>query len=145
MKLWKKILIGVIVLAVIGMGAIIYGFFKIGQTYTEKVAPDMMRYVQMTQTEQDQYVLSKMSDFTEKLYGEEKEGKGKAVMEAMNKDPELRQAGLLWGRSLCASIIKEDKDIFNTLSPQNKKKYEEEADDMEERSERFQALMKKMQ
>ena len=29
MKLWKKILIGVLVIAVIGIGAVVYGLFKV--------------------------------------------------------------------------------------------------------------------
>ncbi len=142
MKLWKKLLIGVLILGAIVVGLIGYGFFKIGKTYTQDIAPDMQRYVRMTQVEQDQYVLSRMGELTMKIYGEDKDGKGRAVVEAMNNDPALRQAGIGWGRSICASIIKDDKDIFDTLSAQDKRKYKEEADDLEDRGETFQAMLK---
>ena len=80
MKLWKKILIGVLVLAAIGVGIAGYGIFKGYKLYTEKIAPDMIRYTQMTQAEQDQYIISRMEDFTTMIAGKDKDGKGKAVL-----------------------------------------------------------------
>ena len=111
MKLWKKLLIGVLVVAAIAIGLVGYGIFKAQKLYTEKIAPDMVRYTQMTTAEQDKYIVSRMAELTTMIAGEDKDGKGKAVVEAMEKNPELRQAGIVWGRAVCASIIKDDDDL----------------------------------
>ena len=60
MKLWKKILIAIIVLSAIGIGLIGFGIFEAHEAYKNKIEPDMKRYVTMTQQEQDEYVLSKL-------------------------------------------------------------------------------------
>ena len=141
MKLWKKILIGVLVIAAIGIGALGYGLFKVQKLYTEKIAPDMIRYTQMAPAEQDKYIISRMEEFTAMIAGEDKDGKGKAVVEAMEKDPELRQAGIVWGRALCATIIKDNADISAKLTPAQRAQYIREADDLDDKSEHFQKMM----
>ena len=144
MKLWKKILIGLFVLAAIVVGLIGFGMFKAHQAYTEKIEPDMKRYVTMTRQEQDQYILTKMGD----LYGfvdrMEDSAKGKAAYDAIMNDPVARQAGLDWGRALCATIIKDNKDISDTLSAADKVKYLKEAEDFEEKNKRFQKEMERI-
>ena len=83
MNLWKKILIGVFILAAIVVGLVGFGIFKAHQAYTEKIVPDMKRYVTMTQQEQDQYVMSKLGElyaFTYKINDSEAE---KAIIEAI--------------------------------------------------------------
>ena len=141
MKLWKKILIGVLVLAAIGVGIAGYGLFKGYKLYTEKIAPDMIRYTQMTQAEQDQYIISRMEDLTTMIAG--KDGKGKAVVQAMETDPELRQAGIVWGRALCASIIKDDRELSSRLTPAQRAQYEREADDLDDKGEHFTNMMRR--
>ena len=142
MKLWKKILIGVLVIAVIGIGAVVYGLFKVQKLYTEKIAPDMVRYTQMTTAEQDKYIISRMEDLTTMIAGEDKDGKGKAVVEAMEKNPELRQAGIGWGRAVCATIIKDDEDLSSRLTPVQKAQYKKEADGLDDKSKHFQEKMR---
>ncbi len=144
MKLWKKILIGLFVLIAIGVGLIGFGMFKGYQMYTEKIEPDMKRYVTMTKQEQDQYVFSKLGDlygFVDRLDDSEK---GKAVHEAMMNDPAARQAGLEWGRALCAGIIKDSKEITATLSAADKAKYEKEAENFEAKNQRFQKELERL-
>lgn len=141
MKLWKKILIGILVLAAIGVGIAGYGIFKGYKLYTEKIAPDMIRYTQMTQAEQDQYIISRMEDLTTMIAG--KDGKGKAVVQAMETDPELRQAGIVWGRALCASIIKDDRELSSRLTPAQRAQYEREADDLDDKGEHFTNVMRR--
>ena len=141
MKLWKKILIGILVLAAIGVGIAGYGIFKGYKLYTETIAPDMIRYTQMTQAEQDQYIISRMEDLTTMVAG--KDGKGKAVVQAMETDPELRQAGIVWGRALCASIIKDDRELSARLTPAQRAQYEREADDLDDKGEHFTNVMRR--
>ena len=134
-------MIGVLVLAAIGVGIAGYGIFKGYKLYTEKIAPDMIRYTQMTQAEQDQYIISRMEDLTTMIAG--KDGKGKAVVQAMETDPELRQAGIVWGRALCASIIKDDRELSARLTPAQRAQYEREADDLDDKGEHFTNLMRR--
>ena len=144
MKLWKKILIGVFVLAVIAVGLVGFGIFKAHKAYTEKIEPDMKRYVTMTQQEQDQYVLSKLEEFYGLAYRMNTSEEGKKAVEAMQNDPAIRQAGLVWGRSLCATIIKDSDEISANLSPQEKAKYVQEAKDFDDKSERFQKELERI-
>lgn len=144
MKLWKKLLIGLLVLAAIGIGAIGYGLFKVQKLYTEKIAPDMIRYTQMNSAEQDKYIISRMEELTTMIAGEDKDGKGKAVVEAMETNPELRQAGIVWGRALCASIIKDNSDIADKLTPEQKARYKKEADDLDDKGKRFQQKLREV-
>ena len=143
MKLWKKILIGVLVLAAIGVGIAGYGLFKGYKLYTEKIAPDMIRYTRMTQAEQDQYIISRMEDLTTLMAGADTDGKGKAVVQAMETNPELRQAGIVWGRALCASIIKDDRELSAGLTPAQRAQYEREADDLDDKGEHFTNMMRR--
>ena len=144
MKLWKKILIGVFVLVVLAVGAVGFGIFKAHKAYTEKIEPDMKRYVTMTQQQQDEYVLSKLEDFYGLAYRINTSEEGKKAVEAMQSDPAIRQAGLVWGRSLCATIIKDSDEISANLSPQEKAKYVQEARDFDEKSERFQKELERI-
>lgn len=144
MKLWKKILIGVFVLVVLAVGAVGFGIFKAHKAYTEKIEPDMKRYVTMTQQEQDQYVLSKLEDFYGLAYQMNNSEEGKKAVEAMRNDPAIRQAGLVWGRSLCATIIKDSSDISANLSAAEKAKYVKEAEDFDDKSKRFQKELERI-
>ena len=96
----------------------------------------------MTTAEQDKYVISRMEDLTTMIAGEDKDGKGKAVVEAMEKNPELRQAGIVWGRAVCATIIKDDEDLSSRLTPVQKAQYQKEADDLDDKSKHFQEKMR---
>ena len=143
MKLWKKLLIGVLIVAAVGVGFVGYGLFKMQKLYSEKIAPDMVRYTQMTSAEQDKYIVSRMEELTTMIAGEDKDGKGKAVVKAMETNPELRQAGIVWGRAVCASIIKDDADLSSKLTPAQKEQYKKEAEDLDDKSQHFQDMMKK--
>ncbi len=144
MKLWKKILIGVFVLAAIAVGLIGFGIFKAHKAYTDKIEPDMKRYVTMTRQEQDQYVLSKIGDLYGFVSQMDDSAKGKAAYDALMNDPAARQASLDWGRALCATIIKDDKDISAALSAADRAKYEKEAEDFDEKNQRFQKELERI-
>ena len=144
MVLWKKILIGVFVLAVIVISLVGFGIFKAHQAYTEKIEPDMKRYVTMSQQEQDEYVMSRLGDFYEFVYQIDHSEKGRVAFEAMKNDPAFRQAGLAWGRSLCATIIKDNKELSSTLSAADKAKYAKEAEDLDDKGKRFGKEMKRI-
>ena len=144
MKLLKKILIGIVVLIMIGVGLIGFGVFEAKKAYTEKIEPDMKHYVTLTQQEQDEYVLSKLGELYSLSYKRDITPEQKAALNALQNDPAIRQTGLVWGRSLCAIIITESKDISATLSPEDKAKYKKEAEDFDSKSDRFQKEMERV-
>ena len=59
------------------------------------------------------------------------------------KNPELRQAGIVWGRAVCASIIKDNDDLSSRLTPAQTAQYKKEAEDLDDKSEHFQNMMRK--
>ena len=138
MKLWKKILIAFSILAVIGVGLVAYGIYKIEGTYTEKIVPDMKRYVQMTKEQQDEYVVTHMEDLMMTTLQSEE---FKSFQKAMKDNPELRQAGIDWGRSICAVFISMSEEIFAGLSEEDKAKYKAEAEENDTRGDKFTKLL----
>ncbi|MBQ7516303.1 MAG: hypothetical protein IJS96_08485 [Schwartzia sp.] len=144
MKLWKKLLIAVVVLVLIGVGFVTYGLFQVGKVYTEKIEPDMKRYVQMTPKDQDEYVLSKLADLYGLIYAKDQSGQGDAVRKAISSDPAIRLAGIEWGRAVCASIVKDSKDITANLTDAEKANYKREAENLEEKGERFRQALEKV-
>ena len=138
MKLWKKILIAFSILAVIGVGLVAYGIYKIEGTYTEKIVPDMKRYVQMTKEQQDEYVITHMEEL---LTTTSQPEELKYFQEAMKNDPEFRQAGVDWGRSICAVFIDMSEEISAGLSAEDKARYKAEAEENDTRGDKFTKLL----
>ena len=142
MKLWKKILIGIFVLVAIVIGVAAYGLYKIGDTYTEKIEPEMKRYVQMTKEQQDEYVIIHMEEFMGNFLEPEEL---QPFQEILKNNPEVRQAAIDWGRSACAILIIDSKDISAGLSPEDNVKYEAEREEYQQRYDKFRKLLKENQ
>lgn len=140
MQWWKKLLIAVGILAMLGLGVVGYGLMKVGDIYKEKIQPDMQAYVQMTKEEQDRYVLSHMEDLMKSVQAEDEDVK--LELEAMQNDPDAKQAGIEMGRSMCAILLSASDDITDSLSPADKSKYEEEGKAIEARSNHFEQMVK---
>ena len=136
---WKKLLIVVGILAVLGAGLLGYGVMKVGDLYKEKILPDMQAYVQMTEQEQDDYVLSHMEELMKSVDAEDDQVK--LELEAMEKYPEARQAGVEVGRSMCAIMLSASDEITDSLSAADKAKYEEEGKAIEARSKHFEKMV----
>ena len=140
MKWWKKLLIIVGILAVLGLGLLGYGAMKLGDLYNEKILPDMQAYVLMTDEEQDAYVLSHMEDLMKSGSNTEDE-QVKMELEAMANYPAAREAGLDLGRSMCAIMLSASDEINNSLSAAEKAKYEEEGKALDARSKHFEKMV----
>ena len=141
MKLWKKILIGVGILVLLGLGVLAYGLMKAGDVYTEKIEPDMVKYVQMTKEEQDKYVINHMEDLFKAIQRDDL-NTGREL-EAMQKDENVRQAGVALGRSFCAGFINMSENITSKLTPEDKAKFKQEEADLEARRKHFDEVVKK--
>lgn len=145
MKLWKKLLLAVGILAALGIGLLSYGVMKFEDVYTEKIKPDMQQYVQMNQEEQDKYIITNLEKLLKGIQSEDAktDDKVKMDLEAVQKDEAVRQAGVAFGRSVCAHLINVSEDITKTLSPEDKAKYKKEADALEQRSQHLDDMVAK--
>ena len=143
MKLWKKVLIVVAVLGVLALGALGYGVFKIGEQ-AEELESSMQRYVTMTSAEQDQYVLANMEEIFAIIPKSEQVPEWDRFMDALQNDPEIQKAATEWGRSVCAELLLDMESVTKNLSAEDKAKYRQEADVEKERSDRFNALLEKL-
>ena len=65
----------------------------------------------------------------------------KSFQKAMKDNPELRQAGIDWGRSICAVFISMSEEIFAGLSEEDKAKYKAEAEENDTRGDKFTKLL----
>ena len=137
MKTWKKVLIGIVILGVVLIGLLGYGIVKMTDAITEKLEPDMQQYVQMSTEEQNRYVLEHMDDFMSMLKKYEVDEEDALVFDALKNDPAVRQAGVEWGRSMCATIITGMDSVASKLEPAELEKYEKEAREEEARSQKL--------
>ena len=138
LKLWKKILIALLALAVVGIGLVFYE----GYVFTKKMEPKIKTYVLLTKEEQDEYVITHM----EKLFGNFLESEElQSYQDIMNNDPKVRQAGIDWGRSACATFIVDSEEIFSGLSSEDKAAYYTEKEEYQQRFYRFRTLLKQNQ
>lgn len=147
MKWWQKLLITLGILMALGLGLLVYGAFKVGDIYTEKVEPELKSYVQMDKEQQDKYILSRMEELMKGVKEEDESSKisVKMQLEAMEKDETIRRAGVEMGRSLCAKLIGLTDSVNSTLSPEAKAAYEREADALEARSKVFEDMVEDYQ
>ena len=139
MKTWKKVVIGLGVLGVLLIGILGYGIMKVSDSVTQKLEPDMQQYVKMSTEEQNQYVLQHMDQFMATLRAHDTKNEEAATFDAVHNDPAVRQAGLEWGRSLCAIVVVNSNSISSELDPAEKAKYEKEADEQDQRGDKFTA------
>ena len=139
MQWWKKLLIALGILLVLGLGLLGYGAMKMSDVYTETIKPDMEAYVQMTEEEQDKYVLNHMEKLMQAVKAEDKEVQ--IEVEAMQNDPATREAGIALGRSMCALLLSASDDITSSLSAADKAKYEEEGKAIDARGKQFEKLV----
>lgn len=134
----KKILMGIGVLAILGVVAVggfsYYAYDKV-TAVIEKRMPEFRQYVTMTTEEQNAYVSKNIDEIYEEmldLFGGNSLEKSelKSALNEMDKNPELKQAKINWGRSAVARLIFLNfDDIVKNLSPEvlEKLKADEEA------------------
>ncbi len=133
MKTWKKVVIGIVVAGVVGLGVFTYGIVKFSTSAMEKLEPEMKQYVKMTHEEQDKYVMDNMEDLLFQFKEYDTEGR----LDLIKTDPAVRQAGLEVGRSLCASVIVDTDSIASGLTPEEREKYKQEAAETDRRNDKF--------
>ena len=144
MQTWKKVLIGVVVLGVIAVALLGYGTVKMTDTFITDMEPDMRQYVQMDTTGQNKYIETHLDGLLSALKDKDNSEDTK-VATAVMKDPQVRQAGIEWGRSICALMIIHNDSIANELSPDDKAKFEQEAAEQDNRAQKFQVEFERVE
>ena len=138
MKTWKKVLIGVVVLGAVVVALLGYGALKMTDEFMAKMEPDMRQYVQMDTVGQNKYIETHLDGLLSALK-DKNNSEDTRLTEAVMNDPQVRQAGIEWGRSICAYIVLGNEAIANELSPDVKAKFEQEAAEQDNRANRFSA------
>ena len=137
----KKILMVIGVLAILGVIVVVGGTYYFGNKIAseiEKREPEFRQYVTMTTEEQNAYVLKNVDEFFNFAFaflgskGEELAEMNKAIKE-LDKDPEILQAKINFGRSAVAMFIIDNENIRKDLSAENLQKFQAEKDEFEVR------------
>ena len=136
----KKILAilgAIVIVAIIVLGITTCGVMKIANETLKEKEPQLRQYVQMTEAEQNEYVLKNMDELIAAIAATSTPDddpdyeKAQKSLAEMKNDPEYRAAGLKLGRSIVAMFIISSDPIVADLSPEDKAKYQAEADQLE--------------
>ncbi len=114
---------------------------QVGNAIADKIETDIPKYVKMTTEEQNEYVISHFDDMMIMLEKSDKDKDGKVILEAMRNDPTVRQAGIEWGRSICATLVKDMDSVSSSLPKADLEKYAKEADESKARGDKFVKLI----
>ena len=154
MKLWKKILIGVMILGAVFVSLLAYGTYKVVDEIGTRMEPKMHEYIKLDVEAQNKFIWENMNElletFVQKGHGAESsvsindQGEiDKDIWEKIKNDPEYQKAAIQWGRSVCAFAVTNIESVAKELSPEDLTKYQAEADEQEARSEKMRAVMEK--
>lgn len=138
----KKILMGIGVLAILGVVAVggfsYYAYDKFTSEFDKRV-PEFRQYVTMTTKEQNAYISKNLDEVQVSmlpLLGADSADiqEVKIFLKELDKNPEFMQAKINWGRSLVARLILLNSDEFaKNLSPEILKQLQAENDEYEVR------------
>ena len=137
----KKILIAVGILAVLGIVGIVFVGNKIDSAIKAR-EPEFRQYVTMTVEEQNAYVEKNIESFMQ-MMTKEADSQGRAVIEKIKTDPELKTAAIDLGRSIVATFILANEDILKDLSTEIHNSLKSEAEQMDNRNNRFHDIIEK--
>ena len=137
----KKILIAVGILAVLGIVGIVFVGNKIDSAIKAR-EPEFRQYVTMTVEEQNAYVEKNIESFMQ-MISKEADTQGRAVIEKIKTDPELKTAAIDLGRSIVATFILANEDILKDLSTEVHNSLKSEAEQMDSRNNRFHDIIEK--
>ena len=141
----KKILLGVIILGAIAVGVMGYGTYKIADEALKEKEPQLRQYLQLDEAAQNKYILEHVDELLANA-DIDKDGKPEdkekiARLKELNKQPEIQQALADFGRSFMATAITLSDPIVKDMSADVKAKYEQEAEQMEARLDKYGKLI----
>lgn len=135
----KKILITVVVLLIVGGALMIYGTYKVANEVLKEQEPMLRQYVQMTEEEQNKYILEHADEIITKAAANAKpeEKADVELVEATKNDPAVKKALVDLGRALLAVAIMHSEPIVNDINDDLKAKFQQEKDDLTNRLEKY--------
>lgn len=148
----KKILVILGILAFVGivtLGVTTCGVMKIADDWLKEKEPELRQYVQMTEEEQNSYVEKNLDELLRRIEVYAKNNKENStpeereVWKKIENDPEVKAAGLQLGRSFVAMFIISSENITKDLSVEDKEKYENEANELEKRTDVYTKALEK--
>lgn len=135
----KKILLTVVVLLIVGGALMIYGTYKVANEVLKEQEPMLRQYVQMTEEEQNKYILEHADEIITKAAANAKpeEKADVELVEATKNDPAVKKALVDLGRALLAVAIMHSEPIVNDINDDLKAKFQQEEDDLTNRLEKY--------
>ena len=139
----KKILMFIGLLAVLGIGAMMFLGNKIETKLAEK-EPEFRQYLTMTTEQQNAYVEKNFFEFFGSITDySTKEEQAKVALEKIKADPEGLKIAIDMGSSMVAQLILSNENILKDLSADVHNKLKAEADEGNSRDEKFKTYMDK--
>ena len=137
----KKLLIGVGILAVIGVAGFLFLGSKISTFIADK-EPEFRQYLSMTREEQNAYVEKNFNEFMQMIMSHSEE-QAKAAYEQIKDNPEVRAAAVEFGRSIVAGFIMASEPIVKDMAEDLKAQIESEVNAVQSRGDNYRALLNK--
>ena len=137
----KKLLIGVGILAVIGVAGFLFLGNKISTFIADK-EPEFRQYLSMTREEQNAYVEKNFNEFMQMIMNHSEE-QAKAAYEQIKDNPEVRAAAVEFGRSIVAGFIMASEPIVKDMAEDLKAQIESEVNAVQSRGDNYRALLNK--
>lgn len=134
----KKILMIIGLLAILGIGGMIFLGNKIDSKLQEK-EPEFRQYVTMTVEDQNAYAQKNFSKFLQSIGSNDSE----KFLEESRKNPEIAEAEIQFARAAIAQLILANENIVNDLTPEQKSQLQTESNELDTRSKNYQQLMEK--
>jgi len=145
----KKILIVFALIGVLAVAFIGYGTYKVAEEKLQENEPLLRQYMQMTQEQQNQYILENAKELiSQRMLSEDMDAEERAGLELMEKtkdDPAVQKALVELGRSLLAAAIVHSEPLIKDMSANLKAQYEEEYDQLKIRLETYGEILEQMQ
>lgn len=135
----KKILLTIVVLLIVGGALMIYGTYKVANEVLKEQEPMLRQYVQMTEEEQNKYILEHADEIITKAVANAKpeEKADVELVEVTKNDPAVKKALVDLGRALLAMAVMHSEPIVKDINADLKAKFQQEEDDLTNRLEKY--------
>ena len=135
----KKLLLTVVAILVAGGALMMYGTYKAADDFVAKNEPQLRQYAQMTEAEQDTYVIEHADEILLQAEANAKP-EDRADTELLIKikdDPAVQKALADLGRAIMAVAILHSETVAQDLNDTLKAKFEAEKSQLKSRLEKY--------
>ncbi|MBO4401928.1 MAG: hypothetical protein J5809_08805 [Selenomonadaceae bacterium] len=143
----KKILIGVGILAVLGVAGFVLVVMNASSRVEEAFKakePEFRQYVTMSVPEQNAYVEKNMREIMNAFGAKFDDAEFNEFVSKLESDPEAKTAGIELGRSIIADYILDKKSMADVINDENRVWLKADSDASEARSNRYAEIIDKL-